>query len=119
MAGDGDKVLDIKAADLKSTAPTFKEQSGKLHEALTALTHALHNLGKPWGEDDQGKRFQDAYEPAHTKIEGVTKVLVEGLASIHEAMVDMADGHIENDKHIAAMFTKKGVQATGGGLGSR
>ncbi|MGK5546982.1 hypothetical protein ACSNOH_19945 [Streptomyces sp. URMC 127] len=107
--GDG-KVLDIKTADLKSAAPTFSEQSGKLRDALLELTDTLDGLGKPWGADDQGKQFGESYEPARTKIEAKAKILIAGLASIHEAMVDMSDGHIENDKLIASMFSKKGAK---------
>ncbi|MCF3106002.1 hypothetical protein IPZ58_31175 [Streptomyces roseoverticillatus] len=118
--GDG-KILDIKTADLKSAAPAFSEQSGKLRDALTELTDTLDGLGSPWGADDQGKQFGESYKPARTKIENATKILVTGLASIHEAMADMSDGHIENDKLIAAMFSKKGAKgakgAQGGGSG--
>ncbi|MEV5378614.1 WXG100 family type VII secretion target [Streptomyces nondiastaticus] len=108
-SGDG-KILDIKTADLKSAAPAFSEQSGKLRDALAELTDTLDGLGSPWGADDQGKQFGESYEPARTKIEHATKILVTGLASIHEAMVDMSDGHIENDKLIAGMFSKNGVK---------
>ncbi|WP_424887549.1 WXG100 family type VII secretion target [Streptomyces sp. XH2] len=107
--GDG-KILDIKTADLKSAAPTFSEQSGKLREALTELTTTLDGLGAPWGADEQGKTFGDSYKPARERIEHATKIFVAGLASIHEAMVDMSDGHIENDKLIAGMFSKNGVK---------
>ncbi|MEV0412612.1 hypothetical protein AB0I68_17855 [Streptomyces sp. NPDC050448] len=33
-------------------------------------------------------------------------IIKDGLASIHTAMTDMADGHIENDALIGAMFRK-------------
>ncbi|PSJ26206.1 hypothetical protein B7P34_23995 [Streptosporangium nondiastaticum] len=108
-SGDG-KILDIKTADLKSAAPAFSEQSGKLRDALAELTDTLDGLGKPWGADDQGRQFGESYEPARKKVENATKILVAGLASIHEAMVDMSDGHIENDKLIAGMFSKGGVK---------
>jgi hypothetical protein len=29
-----------------------------------------------------------------------------GVTSIHEALVDMADGHVDNDLPIQGMFTK-------------
>ncbi|MBF6048081.1 hypothetical protein GO001_23155 [Streptomyces sp. NRRL B-1677] len=111
--GDG-KILDIKTADLKSAAPTFSEQSGKLRDALSELTDTLDGLGSPWGADDQGKQFGESYKPKRTQIENAAKILVAGLASIHEAMVDMSDGHIENDKLIAAMFSKKGAKGPQG-----
>ncbi|MFI1968096.1 hypothetical protein [Streptomyces cinnamoneus] len=111
-AGSG-KVLDIKAEDLKSSAPTFSEQSGKLREALTTLTTTLDGLGAPWGEDEQGKQFAKGYTPARKKIENATKILIGGLASIHEAMADMSDGHVDNDKLIGSMFSKKGVKDGG------
>nr|WP_058044251.1 hypothetical protein [Streptomyces roseifaciens] len=115
-SGDG-KILDIKTADLKSAAPVFSEHSGELREALSELTTTLDGLGAPWGADDQGKAFGESYKPARTKVENATKILVAGLASIHEAMVDMSDGHVENDKLIAGTFSKKGVQGVQGSQG--
>ncbi|MFF7729884.1 hypothetical protein [Streptomyces sp. NPDC008001] len=115
--GDG-KILDIKTADLKSAAPTFSEQSGKLREALAELADTLDGLGEPWGADEQGKAFGASYKPARDKVERAARIFVTGLASIHEAMVDMSDGHIENDKLVAAMFSKNGAKgAKGGGSG--
>ncbi|MEU5418968.1 hypothetical protein ACFY1P_13850 [Streptomyces sp. NPDC001407] len=110
-SGDG-KVLDIKTADLKSAAPVFHEQSKHLSEALTTLVKTLDGLGKPWGEDDAGKEFEGFYSPQQKAIESATGTLVLGLVSIHEALTDMSDGHVDNDELVAGMFTKKGVAAT-------
>ncbi|MGW3360154.1 hypothetical protein ACWDFL_32910 [Streptomyces bungoensis] len=43
-------------------------------------------------------------------------MLVLGLTSIHEAMVETADGHVDNGQLIAGMFTKvkTGWQSYGG-----
>ncbi|WP_349307884.1 MULTISPECIES: hypothetical protein [unclassified Streptomyces] len=46
------------------------------------------------------------YAPVRTSVDTAVGILVLGLASIHDAMNDMADGHIDNDKLIAGMFTK-------------
>lgn len=65
--GDGNdsgKVLDIKTADIKSTAPIFHTQGKNLSKALTTLVKTLDGLGKPWGDDEQGKAFGDAYTPS-------------------------------------------------------
>ncbi|MBY8887321.1 hypothetical protein K7472_21120 [Streptomyces sp. PTM05] len=104
--GDGGKVLDIKTADLKVSAPVFQTQAEALSSALTTLIKTLDGLGTPWGEDKQGKEFEKAYSPQQKAIESATGILVLGLTSIHEAMSDMADGHIANDQLIAGMFTK-------------
>ncbi|MEV0410340.1 hypothetical protein AB0I68_05870 [Streptomyces sp. NPDC050448] len=107
--GDGNdsgKILDIKTADIKSTAPIFHTQGKNLSKALTTLVTTLDGLGKPWGDDEQGKAFGDAYSPQQKAIEKAAGTLVLGLVSIHEAMTDMADGHIDNDELIAGMFTK-------------
>lgn len=105
MGNDG-KVLDIKTADLKDAAPVFHEQSKKLSTALTTLVTKLDGLGKPWGEDEAGKKFEHKYSPNQKSIESATGVLVLGLVSIHEAMKDMADGHVDNEEQIKGMFTK-------------
>ncbi|GLV75182.1 hypothetical protein ACH4VS_09980 [Streptomyces hygroscopicus] len=103
--GDG-KVLDIKVADIKSVAPTFHHQAVKLSEALTTLVTALDGYGEPWGDDKPGKDFAKQYKPNQKHIESAAGILVLGLTSIHEAMNDMADGHVDNDKLIEGMFTK-------------
>ncbi|WP_435241512.1 hypothetical protein [Streptomyces cucumeris] len=100
------KVLDIKVADIKAVAPTFQHQAVKLSEALTTLITALDGYGKPWGDDKPGKDFGKKYTPNQKHIERATGILVLGLTSIHEAMDDMADGHVDNDELIKGMFTK-------------
>ncbi|MGW3631992.1 hypothetical protein ACWD7F_17820 [Streptomyces sp. NPDC005122] len=99
--GDG-MVLHIHTADLKRAAPDFQEGAKNLGKALTTLD----GLGKPWGDDKQGKEFGDAYSPLQKKIESAAGTLVLGLVSIHEAMDDLADGHVDNDQLITGMFTE-------------
>ncbi|MEU9098036.1 hypothetical protein [Streptomyces sp. NPDC048361] len=114
-------VLQIRTADIKSAAPVFQEQAKNLSEALTTLITTLDGLGKPWGEDKQGKEFEDVYAPVQKKIESATGILVLGLTSIHEALVDLSDGHVDNDKLIEGMFTKVKVphQDSGDSAGER
>ncbi|SEC17739.1 hypothetical protein SAMN05216483_1211 [Streptomyces sp. 2131.1] len=45
-----------QTADIKATAPVFHTQGQNLSKALTTLD----GLGKPWGDDEQGKQFGDA-----------------------------------------------------------
>ncbi|WP_262700079.1 MULTISPECIES: hypothetical protein [Streptomyces] len=102
----GGKVLDIKVADIKSVAPTFHHQAVKLSEALTTLISTLDGYGEPWGDDKPGKDFGEQYKPNQKHVESAAGILVLGLTSIYEAMNDMADGHVDNDKLIEGMFTK-------------
>lgn len=104
--GDTGKILDISTQDLKKAAPTFQQQSTALANAARALKQSLDALGSPWGDDEQGQKFGDAYTPKRTEIERAVGVLVLGLKSINMAMIDMADGHIANEKLIEGMFTK-------------
>jgi hypothetical protein len=103
---DKGEILDIKIADIKATAPHFQHQSVALAHALTKLKTALSAAGSPWGDDDQGTAFHKAYGPHVTQIEHSTQILVDGLASIHTAMTDMADGHIDNEQLIRGMFSR-------------
>ncbi|WP_338018169.1 hypothetical protein [Streptomyces taklimakanensis] len=103
---DGKRVLDISTADLKASAPTFHTQSEKLRQAASTLKEKLDALGAPWGGDEQGRTFGDSYEPHRTTIERSVGILVAGLASIHGAMEDMADGHVDNEAAIKGMFTR-------------
>ena len=107
--GDQGEILDIKIADIKATAPHFSHESVALAHALTKLKTALSAAGSPWGDDDQGTDFHHAYGPHVTQIEQSTQILVDGLASIHTAMTDMADGHIANEELVRAMFSRIGV----------
>ena len=100
------KVLQISTQDLKSSAPTFHTQSERLRDATVTLTSKLDALGSPWGGDEQGKKFEHTYTPNRHKIVHAVGILKRGLASIHGAMADMADGHIDNEEVIKGMFAK-------------
>lgn len=102
---DGE-ILDIKVADLKVAAPHFHTNSTNLAKALTKLKAGLTAAGSPWGDDDQGKKFHEHYGPHVKKMEEAAAILVLGLASIHDAMTDMADGHIDNEELVRSMFSK-------------
>lgn len=104
--GDDGKILDIKTADLKYTAPKFEEQSTALSDALTALKGSLAEAGAPWGNDDQGAAFSTAYAPHLKQIERSAEILTTGLTSIYLGMIDMADGHIDNEELVRSMFSK-------------
>ncbi|MGQ4516676.1 hypothetical protein [Streptomyces sp. DW26H14] len=115
--------LGIDAADLRSSAPVFQAQAVALAGALSALEGSLGALGKPWGDDDQGKQFEAAYGPRVKTVEKAAGILVLGLTSIHEAMVDMSDGFVDNEDLIRGMFTKADARvgaeaqaAAGGGV---
>ncbi len=112
--GDGDEILDIKTADLKATAPVFHDQSGALGTALGTLAASLAKAGAAWGDDDPGKSFHDKYGPIVAQIEKSAGIIKDGLASIHTAMTDMADGHIENDALVGAIFRKVAAESPGG-----
>ncbi|MFJ2443204.1 MULTISPECIES: WXG100 family type VII secretion target [unclassified Streptomyces] len=111
---DKGKVLDISTQDLKKAAPTFQEQSKALGDAAKALKKSLDALGSPWGDDEQGQKFGDAYSPKRTEIEKGVGILVLGLRSIHAAMTDMADGYVDDDKLVEGMFTKVAVAGADG-----
>jgi uncharacterized protein YukE len=120
--GDGKvpgKVLDIKTADIKRAAPDFQQGAIDLSTALTTLIKTLDGLGEPWGHDQQGKDFGAAYQAKQKKIESAAGILVLGLTSIHEAMVDLADGQVDNDELIAGMFTAVKTDQQSDGSGER
>ena len=100
------EILHIKIADLKATAPHFHTHSTDLAKALTKLKSGLAAAGSPWGDDEQGTEFHKHYGPLVTKMENAAGILSQGLQSIHEAMTDMADGHIDNEELVRSMFSK-------------
>ncbi|MFF7383482.1 hypothetical protein [Streptomyces griseoluteus] len=104
--GDKGEILDIKIADLKRTAPHFSHESVALAQALTKLKTGLSAAGAPWGDDEQGTKFHETYGPLVARIEKSAEILAAGLASIHTAMVDMADSHIDNEELIRSMFSR-------------
>ncbi|MFF7095359.1 WXG100 family type VII secretion target [Streptomyces rubradiris] len=105
-----DDILDIKIADLKATAPHFHTHGSNLAKALARLKSGLAAAGSPWGDDEQGTEFHKHYGPLVTKLENATGVLAEGLQSIHDAMSDMADGHIDNEQLVRSMFSRIRVE---------
>lgn len=113
---DSGKVLDISTEDLKKAAPAFAKQGQALAEAAATLKRTLDGLGAPWGDDEQGAKFGDAYTPKRTEIERGVGILALGLKSINAAMVDMADGHIDNEKLVEGMFTR--IKTPTGGDGA-
>ncbi|MGW4347699.1 hypothetical protein ACWEL8_21850 [Streptomyces sp. NPDC004690] len=118
--GDGKvpgEVLDIKTADIKAAAPAFQQGAIDLGKALSTLIKTLDGLGEPWGHDEQGNQFGGVYKPHQKSIESAAGTLVLGLTSIHEAMVDMADGHVDNDKLVAGMFTEVKTHKQSDGAG--
>ncbi|MEK2477243.1 hypothetical protein [Streptomyces noursei] len=118
--GDGKvpgKVLDIKTADIKAAAPAFHQGAIDLSKALTTLIKTLDGLGEPWGHDKQGDQFGGVYKPHQKSIESAAGILVLGLTSIHEAMVDMSDGHVDNDKLVAGTFTEVKTDKQSDGAG--
>ncbi len=112
-AGKGGEVLGIGVPELKLAAPVFGTQSKKLSTALTTLITKLDGLGKPWGTDGNiEEEFEKPYLQARKSVESTAGILVLGLVSIHEALDDMKDGHVDNEDLIKGMFTR--VAAEGG-----
>ncbi|WP_406085713.1 hypothetical protein [Streptomyces virginiae] len=74
--------------------------------ALGTLRASLAKAGAAWGDDEPGEQFHDKYGPIAERIESSAGIIKEGLASIHTAMTDMADGHIENDDLVGLMFRR-------------
>jgi uncharacterized protein YukE len=110
---DRGEMLDISTDDLRSSAPTFARESDRLRDAAAALKSTLDGLASPWGDDKQGKEFEAAYGPNRAKIEHAVGILVQGLASVHTAMADMADNHVDNEDLVKSMFDKGTVEAEG------
>ncbi|MEW2219035.1 hypothetical protein AB0939_06910 [Streptomyces sp. NPDC006990] len=102
--GKSDKVLGIFTDDLKRSAPAFHTQAVELLAQLTELQGKMAKLGEPWGGDEYGAEFFKHYKKSRKSIERAVAILVSGLSSIHLAMTDMADGHIENDELVGSMF---------------
>ncbi|TSB17925.1 hypothetical protein [Streptomyces benahoarensis] len=96
--------FDVDTGQLKSSAPTFHKESVALERAQAKLRHALGGYGKPWGDDEQGKKFEDVYEPHRAQIEKAATALVKGLSSITKAMNDMANNHEEADRSAKSAF---------------
>ncbi|NSC23544.1 hypothetical protein FM076_21275 [Streptomyces albus subsp. chlorinus] len=104
-AGKGGMVLGIAVPELKVAAPAFGKQGKKLSGALTTLVTTLDGLGKPWGKD-AGSQFEEKYTSNQRAVERAAGTLVLGLVSIHEAMDDLKDGHVDNDELIEGIFTE-------------
>ncbi|MEU6331793.1 WXG100 family type VII secretion target [Streptomyces sp. NPDC047049] len=105
MAASG---FDIDTDQLKSEAPKFQRESAALAKAAEKLKHSLDGLGEPWGNDEQGKKFEGVYSPHRTQIERAAQALVKGLESIQKSMKDMTDNHEDADHSSASGFSSHG-----------
>ncbi|MFC5252976.1 WXG100 family type VII secretion target [Streptomyces nigrescens] len=105
MAASG---FNIDTHQLKTAAPTFHRESVALQKATEKLKHSLAALASPWGDDEQGQKFRDAYTPHRDQIDRAARALVQGLASIQKSMKDMADNHEEADRSSASGFKDGG-----------
>ncbi|MEU6327082.1 hypothetical protein ABZ851_07325 [Streptomyces sp. NPDC047049] len=105
MAASG---FDIDTHQLKSEAPKFHRESVALAKATEKLKHSLDALGTPWGDDEQGKKFEHVYSPHRSEVERAARALVKGLSSITKAMKDMADNHEAADHSNASAFKHHG-----------
>ncbi|KOT61249.1 hypothetical protein ADK43_12575 [Streptomyces rimosus subsp. rimosus] len=105
VAGDG---FDIDTDQLKSAAPRFHREADALAKATQKLKGSLDGLGSPWGNDEQGQKFQRVYAPHREQIEKATQALVKGLESISKSMKDMADNHEEADRSSSSGFRDGG-----------
>ncbi|MEU7181710.1 MULTISPECIES: WXG100 family type VII secretion target [Streptomyces] len=103
MASDG---FDVDTDQLKTAAPTFHREADALAKATAKLKGSLDGLGSPWGDDEQGQKFQHVYSPHREQIEKAAHALVKGLESISGAMKDMADNHEEADRSSSSAFKK-------------
>lgn len=108
MAASG---FDIDTDQLKSEAPKFHRESAALAKAAEKLKHSLDGLGEPWGNDEQGKKFEGVYSPHRAQIERAAKALAKGLESIHKSMKDMADNHEDADHSSASGLKSHGSGA--------
>ncbi|MFG2528986.1 WXG100 family type VII secretion target [Streptomyces sp. NPDC048516] len=105
-----DSGFDVDTDQLKNEAPKFHRESAALAKAAGKLKHSLDGLGEPWGNDEQGKKFEGVYSPHRAQIERAAQALVKGLESIHKSMKDMADNHEDADHSSAS-----GLKSAGGG----
>ncbi|MEU7184560.1 WXG100 family type VII secretion target [Streptomyces sp. NPDC045369] len=105
MAGNG---FDIDTDQLRTAAPVFHREADALARAATKLKGSLTGLGSPWGNDEQGQKFQHVYAPHREQIEKAAQALVKGLESISKAMKDMAGNHEEADRSSSSGFRNGG-----------
>ncbi len=105
MAASG---FDVDTHQLKNEASKFHRESAALAKAAEKLKHSLDGLGEPWGNDEQGKKFEGVYDPHRIQIEHAAHALVKGLESIHKSMNDMAENHENADRSNASGFKSQG-----------
>lgn len=89
--------FDVLPSTLRSTAGSFSRESSSLADELAALRSALSGLGEPWGGDDPGRAFASQYQPNAQALLGNIAVLAEGLGTIRDGLLEMADNYRGSD----------------------
>lgn len=89
--------FDVRPADLRGAAGSFRREEGALEGHLEALRSGLSALGEPWGDDDPGRSFGSNYQPSATALLANIGVVAEGLGSIRDGLLEMAEHYRGSD----------------------
>lgn len=89
--------FDVRPADLRGCAGSFRREEGALEGHLETLRNGLSALGEPWGDDDPGRSFGSNYQPSATALLTNIGVIAEGLGSISDGLLEMAEHYQGSD----------------------
>lgn len=110
-AGTGDGFV-VDPAALRRAAGCIAGEADVLGELATDAPPRLAALGACWGDDEVGRRFAAAYEPAAATVLANLQALSHGLVRIAGALGAVARAYEQVDEMIA------GAATTAGGTGA-
>jgi uncharacterized protein YukE len=85
----GSRQFNIRPATLANAAQRFQNSSQELERAIQTLQGRVLGAGSPWGRDEMGSIFAEAYTECSTMGLQAMEHLAGQLGSISEALQQM------------------------------
>ncbi|WP_439676504.1 WXG100 family type VII secretion target [Embleya sp. MST-111070] len=92
------KDFRVDPEQIRGTIPAFTTQAERLRVAAETFKRELAELGAPWGDDDNGRKFGTPFLESQVAIIKSADILAQGMASIGPTLAALADNVVRTDQ---------------------
>ncbi|WP_280276752.1 WXG100 family type VII secretion target [Nocardia wallacei] len=103
-----DKKLSVDPDRLLDDAPRFDSIGSDLAAVVRKLRAALSEEGEPWGNDDAGRAFAEAYVPEYKRTMDELNLLVEAVRQAGTDLRHLAENFDNQDRAIGRRIRAAG-----------
>ena len=89
----------ITAHELRLVGHFLDDPKQTVIHASSTLFTTLDGLGEPWGDDETGLRFAEAYVPARDKVFETLRDLDDGFFKLQSNIFLTADNYESTEQH--------------------